>query len=274
MVRVPRFSTVSPGRSEVSSVLWNARATAVSYLLEPRDGRTANAWLYVCSDQSYALEKLPHAMRKNVRRGMQELRLSWMLLDEVLAHGAPAFCDTRGRNGLTDGTLENFHQRFGSWGSVPGHVFVGAWHGDRLAAFLSIMEVDDWAEIEGTFAVNDLRHTRPNDLLYFAVLQFYLARRRCRTVSAGTSSVQLEGNAEGLHTFKEKAGFEAYPVNRVVVLHPLLRPLANRFTLLGLEAALRLKPGDRRLRKASGLLAGLLGQYPTTVTSSDPTRTS
>ncbi|TME05646.1 MAG: hypothetical protein E6I80_16190 [Chloroflexi bacterium] len=42
----------------------------------------------------------------------------------------------------------------------------------------------------------------------------------------------------------------------------LLRPLANRVTLWGVNTALRLQPEDQRLKKARGLLASILGETP------------
>jgi hypothetical protein len=54
-------------------------------------------------------------------------------------------------------------------------------------------------------------------------------------------------------------GFEARAVHRAFVAHPLLRPLVNPLTLWGVNTALRLRPGNRRLKKAGGVLACMLG---------------
>ncbi len=74
----------------------------------------------------------------------------------------------------------------------------------------------------------------------------------------GGLSTLTDSNA-GLHIFKKKVGYEARPVYRAFALHPLLRPLANRFTLWSLNTALRLKPEDRHLKKAGNALACMLG---------------
>jgi len=258
MVRIPTCHLAPPTPGEVQRVLWRGRVATVSYLLDPDEHHPANAWLYVCTDRAYALDKLPHAMRKNVHRGLKELRIAPISSDQLLAHGVQAFCDTRRRNGLSDGTSEEFYRRFSLRARCPGHVILGAWKDDKLAAFLFITEVDDWAENEGPFSVDTLLNLRPNDVLLFWELSHFLTKGACCVVSAGTSSIQAESNAAGLHAFKTKVGFEARPVHRVFMLHPLLRPFANRLTLWGVNIALRFRPGDRRLKKAGGVLTYIL----------------
>jgi len=260
MVRVPVFHLVPPAVDEVDQVLRHGRTALVSYLTEPDEFHPANAWLYTCSDRSYALDKLAPAMRRNVRRGLRELRISWVRPEELIAHGTHAFCDTRRRVGLNDGTVEEFHRRFSLWAKCSGHVFLGAWKDDRLAAFLSITEVDDWAEIEGCFSADALLQFRPNDTLMYKALSRYLIEEQCRLVCYGLSSIQAESNAITLHAFKRKVGFEAKPVHRAFVLHPLLRPFARRWMLRGLNAALHAMPSGRRLKKAEGILASILGE--------------
>ena len=143
----------------------DARALVASYLLEPDRDHPANAWLYVCRDRDYSVDKLAPAVRRNVRRGSRELRIEPVTTDCLLANGFQAFSDTRGRVGVSDGTREVFTRRFEARGKCRGHVFLGAWHDQDLVAFLSITAVDDWAEIEGCFSSNAALGLRPNDTL-------------------------------------------------------------------------------------------------------------
>jgi len=135
---------------------------------------------------------------------------------------------------------------------------LGAWRDNALVAFVSIVDVDDWAEVEGCFSRNDCLSLRPNDTLMYTVLRTYLVERRYRQVSYGLSSIQPGGVSGGLHSFKTKVGFDALAVHRAFELHPILRPVANRVVSRGLNVLLRLKPKDRRLRKAAGVLSTLL----------------
>jgi hypothetical protein len=258
MVRVPKFYLAPPSSQEVRQVLWHGRAAIASYLLEPDEHHPANACLYLCTDHTYAWEKLPSAVRQNLRRGLRELSITPLTSAQLLAHGFPAFHDTRRRNGLNDGTIEEFYRRFTGFAKLPEIVYLGAWKGEQLAAFADITEVDDWADF-GCFSTDALLQYRPNDTLVYSILSRYLVERRYSLVSYGLSSVQKESNAAGLHRFKLKLGFEAHPVHRVFVPHPLLSPLINPLTLWGVSTMLRLKPGDRRLKKVQGVLTLLCG---------------
>jgi hypothetical protein len=196
-------------------------------------------------------------MRRNVRRGLQELTISALTSDQLLLHGVQPYCDTRRRVGLSDGTPEAFRRQFGWLSNCPAHNFIGAWKGDNLTAFLSITEVDDWAEI-GCFSRDAFLKLRPNETLFFHALSHYMTERQCRLVSYGLSSIQLKSSAAGLHAFKIKVGFEARPVHRAFVLNPFLRPFANRLTLWGLKGALKFIPRERHLKKAVGVLAQMI----------------
>ncbi len=258
MVRVPTFHLAPPPPEEVRKILWQGRAATVSYLCEPDQRHKANACLYICNNHAYGLDTLPSAMRRNVRRGQKELRLSLLTPEELLAFGAQAYCDTRQRQHLSDGNPAEFVRYFGPRTRCREHVFLGAWYGKELAAFLSLTEVDDWREIEGCFSRDSLLHLRPNDVLMYTALSRYLVEQKCRLVSYGASSIQPAGNIKGLHAFKTKVGFVPYLVHRAFVVHPFLRPLANRFTLWAMGRALQYRPTDRRLLKAVGILSLLL----------------
>jgi hypothetical protein len=253
--RIPIFRLAPPVPGEIDRSLKQGRALIANYLLKPDICHPHNAWLYVCTDQTYSLEKLVPAMRRNVRRGLAQFTIDFLTPEQVLENGLTAFCDTRRRNGLTDGTQEEFHRRFNMRTKCQAHVFLGAWSNDTLAGFVSATEVDDWLTIEGCFSTDTQLNSRPNDVLMYKVLSRYLVEEGRRLVSYGISSLQPGNNGEGLHAFKTKVGFKAHPVHRAFALHPLLQPLANRFTLWGLHIALSLGRGNRRLNKLYGTVA-------------------
>jgi hypothetical protein len=193
-----------------------------------------------------------------VRRGLKELTIAPLTSEQLLVHGVHALCDTLRRVGLSDGTSEEFQRYFTARASLPEVVFLGAWKENQLAAFLYITEVDDWVDVT-CFSMDALRQYRPNDALIYNALSHYLTGHGCRLVCNGISSIQAESNIAGLHAFKTKIGFEARPVHRAFVPHPLLRPIVNPLTLWSVNTILRFRPGDRRLRKVGGMLAYMLG---------------
>jgi hypothetical protein len=119
MMRIPHFHLVPPTAHEIRQVLWKGRVAIASYLMEPDEHHPANTWLYTCRDQTYTLEKLHANARRDVRRGLRELTITPLTSEQVLAHGAQAFFDTRYRNGLNDGTPTKFLQWFTDLARMP-----------------------------------------------------------------------------------------------------------------------------------------------------------
>jgi hypothetical protein len=257
--RIPTVHLAPPQPGEVGK-LFLLGTTLVTYVLAPDGNHPANATLYVSSDPDYGLHRLEEAARRNVRRGLQNLQIQRIAFDELLAKGAAAFCDTRRRNGLSDGTPWEFARRFSLRSRVRGHVILAARHQGAIAGFLSITEVDDWVEIEGSFSRTDLLQLRPNDALLYTALLHYLKDGKRRLVDYGISSVQDGREMAGLHRFKMKIGFEARPVHRAFILHPILRPLTSRGAIGAISRLKGLRPGDRRLAKLHGVLLSLGGQ--------------
>jgi len=270
MKRLPTFDLTVPTAAEVDSAMVATGALIASYVIEPSPRTPANAWLYLRGNRRYVLEERPTAMQRNVRRALREFLIAPLSASDVMRHGARAFCDTRRRNGLDDGTLRGFYRYFEHHVGRPGRAYLGAWRNGELAAFLTMVRVDDWAEL-GSFSVTSLLRYRPNDGLFSAALSDSLAHPACRVVCYGLSSVEADRETTGLHRFKVKVGFDAQRVHRAFVLHPRIRPFATRAAVAAahaaVHAALRLRPDSRRLKKIAGMLAGML-RLPSPVVAS------
>ena len=261
MMRFPRFEMgpVPPG--ELHEVLRESGAKVASYLIEPGPDRPANAYLYVCSNPSLDFDCLSTKRKSVVRKGIRELEIGPITIEQVLAYGAQPFCDMHQRNGLWGANAEQFQRQFRERAMSPAHVYFGAWKGEVLAGFVSVVEVEDWAEVDAFYSRNDYLKMSVNDALIFQVLKHYMRERNCRLVSSGISSVEQTGNKEGLHFFKTKIGFEAIAVHRAFGVQRLLRPFVNRATLAGVTLALRVMPRNRILKKAAGLLHCMLDKH-------------
>lgn len=257
-LRVPVFALNAPTQAELRQAL--RRALVVSYLQLPSAAQPANTVVYLCRDHAYTLDKLPAAMRRNVRRGMSALTIQPLSTETVLQQGYPAYADTRQRIGLSDFDRHSFESRFLARARSPANVYLGAWLDKRLIAFLSITEVADWVEFESLFSCTDTLEYRPNDTLLYKALHYYLVESPRALVSYGIRSVQSQAE-EGLHQFKLKVGFEACAVHRAFVMHPSVRPFINGLSHALLRHLLRRFPKNRLLRKAEGLVTTLRTQH-------------
>lgn len=261
MVRLPDFHTAPVSRHDARQVLRRSHTAVISFIVEPDAEHRPNAWLYLCRDQSYALNKLANEVKRHVRRAQGALRIGPIDWKTLLENGLMAYSDTRARVGLSDGSITNFRQRFEAFSSVPGHYVAGAWKGESLVAFMTLMVIDDWVAIEGSFSVSAELDQRPNNGLAHYVLDNFLVKQGFKTVCYGSSSIQESSQKSGLHAYKTRIGFEAKPVHRAFIVHPILRPLVNKITLWSLRTALRFNPADRRLLKAIGVVNYILSSH-------------
>jgi hypothetical protein len=124
---------------------------------------------------------------------------------------------------------------------------------------MAVIVVDDWVAIEGSFSTDNDRVFCPNDGLAHFLLRHFLAEGRSATVTYGLSSVQECDQCGGLHNYKRKVGFEAQPVHRAFVLHPMIRPFASPWALRSVKAIKEMFPGNRLVKKVGGVADMLLG---------------
>jgi len=234
----------------------SSRAALLDWIEPVSDLRPGNALLYTCEGPDYRLEALDTNARRDARRALRELAFRMVPVGELLTLGPPVFADCRRRNGLDDGGDQAFRDRFAGMVPEAGYAFLGAFREGRLAAFLSLLWVDDWVSI-GPYAHGAFRQSCPTDGLVHLALAHFLQARGVRVLSYGLSSLQERGSRQGLHAFKTKVGFRAQPVRRCFALHPLLAPLAAGWPRRGLQALLRRFPASRACRKTDGVL-GLL----------------
>lgn len=228
-------------------------AGIAGYLSDLGPADAATATLYVCRRGDYALAGLNEPVRRHVRRALRELTYAVVDRETLLREGRAAFRETRARTGLDDGTDEEFQHRFSRFYDQPGHHVLGAWRGDALVAYFTLVVVVDWVEIGGFSCDAHLEH-RPNNGLVHHILDHFLNERGFRVVSYGLSSLQADSNAEGLDHYKRRIGFIGDPVRRAIVLHPLLAPFVGRTSLSLVRALLARRPRNRLLKKAEGAL--------------------
>jgi|SRR5579864_9437660 len=251
MLRLPACALNVPTDEEIRNVFRHCHAAMLSYAVMPSTARPANAALYLCTDPTYSLEKLGKHARYDVRRGLKEFHIKFLEQSEVLRLGKQAYSDTLARTGLSVGHREPFECAFGR--PRPDKYYLGALRSERLAAFLQILEVDDWVCIGG-YSADEFLPLCPNNALVFHAVHHYLVEKKLRVIDYGLSSIQAVSNAEGLHRFKIKMGFEAVPVRRAFVVNPVLRPFVNRVSSALVKGMLRFSPRHPVLKKAEGAL--------------------
>lgn len=259
--RLPMECTQPPDADLVKSLLGRRGVWMVTYLLAPDESHPANCFDYVCRNPDYRLEALSSHARRDIRRGLRSFNVRLCTWDELAAKGYPAEVDTTVQHGYitpSSRVIRKFAQRRRRF---PLFEIWGAWKGEELAAWMSVIKVDDWAAIDVCRSrTARLRHC-PNNALLYAATRTLLVEEKRKYVSYGLSSLQVEVNDLAMHQYKVRMGYEAVPVWRTVALHWTLGPLLKpRAASLGWEAMAKLLPKLPALRRAAGLARLLSGR--------------
>lgn len=254
-VRFPIYNLTLPKEEEISELFKNKNCYLISYNLDALN-EDSQSYIYLCRNSHYSFENLPSNMQRNIKKARKEFDFKEVNKEEFFIKGFKSFHDTRKRIGLNDYTKNDFIISFNNWSSFSCNKIFGVFKGEELAAFITASEIGSWAEI-GLFSQTNFLNLRPNDLLVYNVIKYYLIERHFDFVGFGLSSIQLNQNRKGLHQFKVKVGFEAIPVKRVFQVNNKLFFLKSFYFKVLIKALLKLFPKSRKLKKIEGVLAGL-----------------
>lgn len=253
IARSPAFTLKEPSTSEIDSIFENLNPVIITYNVHAKNKN--NAYLYYTDDNDYKLEKLDATGRRFARKGKENFEIKFVEWDEIMNFGMKAYADTRSRNGLDDGTKDEFLKRMTSHSNNPAFKAIGAFtkQNKDFAAYLTVIEVDNWVEITSSYSDNDFLKLYPNNGLFDFALKFYLCDKKSKIVSYGVSSIQSKSNKDSLHVFKLRVGFNALPVNRVFITNPKYKFAFNKVSKSAIKMLLKFKKGDRNLLKLEGL---------------------
>lgn len=254
--RGPAFFLGEANNDEIKEVFKNLNPVILTYNTIGTE-EDSNAFLYVSRNYDYDMEKLDKNARRFTRTALKNFKFEFTGWDNILKNGYKAFADTRGRNGLSDGTKENFQRIFSECKRNPAYKSIAAFmQGDeKIHAFLQITEVGDWVEITSAYSENDYLKFCPNNGMFDAAFKYYLAEKRAKVVSYGLSSIQKSSKKDTLHDFKLRIGFDAVPVKRVFVVNPRYKPFINKYSHGIVKLLLKMFPHDRRINKLEGVMS-------------------
>jgi len=253
MTRFPNFNFEIPSQSELDEIVSLKNIFLASYVIEPKENFPANSVIYICSKNQYSPTKLSSSLQRNIRRAKKDLTIRQVNYDEFMTNGIQAYCDTRNRVGLNDGTEFHFQNKFSRFNEFKTYKIWGAFFDGKLIAYALVNEMECWAELSIYSLTNYLKQ-HPNDYLVFFILNHYLVERQFEFLNYGLSSIQLNSNKDGLHQFKVKFLFYPIPVHRIFYIRKNFKFLKNNFIKKSLRLVVKLNPQNRWLKKLEGVL--------------------
>jgi hypothetical protein len=261
LLRLPLecFDPVGP---EVAAGLLRKRGIwIVNHLQAAETPEASNGIDYVCRDAGYHLEQLGAHARRDVRRGLRSFVVRLCTWEEWDDQGYAAFADTERRHGNGEATVPGFRSLAARWRGAPFLEIWGAWQGDDLAAWMTVLKVDNWALVDLARSRTESLRLCPNNAVLYAATRSLLRDEGRRYVSYGTSSLQVGSDEASLHAYKVNMGYEAIPVTRVFTCRPAYRSiLESRSFSWALERLAAACPRSSAVRKLAGMSRLLSGR--------------
>jgi hypothetical protein len=222
---IPFHAELTLSATELDEV-FEAGAWVLRYPCPISIGR--KSYRSVCTDPDYALSTLGSTARRATRRGLERCTVRRLPFTELERHGGLE---------LSRSTLVRQHRRIPAdhdqywrrhYAAAGQNGFAECWAafaGDRLAAFLIAVTVDDCVYLPVLKSSSEHLPQYPNNALVYSFTRDALDRPGVKEVSWGLES--LLPSLAGLERFKQGMGFER-------------RPIGQRIEMTGwLNAALR-----------------------------------
>lgn len=247
-VKYPVYHFEQVDKDELNRIFKKTNAPVISYSILNPNG---NVFWYVCKHISF--ESLKATQRRDISKAANDLVIKDIDIETLINSGFEAYSDTRKRVGLSDFNKNDFTNRFSKQKHTKANFYIGAFQGEYLQAFVSLIIFNNKVEIEGVFSKNEALPLCVNNYLNFAVTHYFLNVQKIDLVSYGFSSIQ-EGDFDGLHRFKLKCGFEAIPVQRIFVINPKYKIFINGISLKLAKSIIHLFPDNRIARKLNGVI--------------------
>ncbi len=222
---LPDQVSIKCRREDVQEFLRRENGALVRYPSDGQAGLPCGA--YVIQDREYAMQKLQKRTRNFVRRGLESCEVRPVERKELLVQGLELNLDTMARHGRRRpefGDPQMWARTVEAVYTTKGSECWGAFVGDRLASYVMCCRDAGWEHLLIQMSRVELLKSYPNHAIDYYLIERAMSMPEVQGVCLGSLPLR---QSEGLHNYKLRMGYEVLPQRAVVVVHPLLSPLAT-----------------------------------------------
>lgn len=202
-------------------------ALILRHTCAPGDG--APSFEFVCDDKNFGLASLAPDARRRARRGLDSCVVKPISFETLAAEGAAINRSVLARHGRGK---KSFLADDAQWkkyvalcAAVSNTKAFGAFVEGRLCAIALMLLVDDYSYFYHTHAHTEFLKHSPMNALIFTVTREMLANPSISCVSQGIEPIFGRGD---LQHFKLAMGYRQRPIDRKILVNPVLRPFLVR----------------------------------------------
>jgi hypothetical protein len=255
LMSLPYQRMLHPEPDELRHMLHDTRAFGARFPSLVWTGLESG--LYVLRPGPYDISTLHVKHRPRVRRAQKCFEFRPAQKTELIDQGRTLNLSTMARQ-------ERYDPEFGDRGrwerlveaafACPGISIPAVFAGSRLSAYMIVCREDGWLHILHQMSRLEDLPDFPNHLLTYSVTAQAAADPSLEAVSYGYVPLF---EADGLHEYKLRFGYQFVPHRSAIQLHPAIRTVAEHpVTRSVLRLARRLRPADQRLETIESVLNG------------------
>lgn len=248
----PYHWLIEPPEAELRGFLRQTKALALRYSTPLSASCGKLSYHVVFEGPSFDLASLPRQARQNVRKGMEFARVERISMTELMEEGWRLRSETLARQGRQQAEDLDWWRRVCMCAEdLPGFEAWGAIHEGELVSSMLAFACDDcYTFLLQQSASAHLKHGI-NNTIFYCITNQVLQRPEIRRVFVCLHSLDAPPDVD---EFKFRMGYTPKPVRQRIVVHPLLAPLFNRFSLSLVTRMLGYRPGNPTLAKAEGMI--------------------
>jgi hypothetical protein len=261
LMSLPYHVMLNPDPVEVRNMLRDTKTFGARF---PSLGWTGlESGLYVLRKRNYDIGSLHPKHRPRVRRALQCFDVRTAEKAEIVDQGWALNVSTMTRQGRYDsefGDRRRWERFLEAAFRCPEITFPAAFHGRRMAAYMATCREEKWLHILHQMSRQEDLPNFPNHLLTFAVTKQATVDASLEAVCYGYVPLF---EADGLHEYKLRFGYEMVPHSSAIQLHPALNVVLNQSAVRGLvRAARRIRHDNQQLETFETILEGARSSAP------------
>jgi hypothetical protein len=235
LMSLPYQAMLNPQPRELSRLLRETRTVGARFPSLEWNGLESG--LYILRPGHYDLDSVHAKHRPRVRRGLECFQIRTATKSQLLTQGWALNHSTMARQGRYDpefGDKRRWQVLVEAAFTCTEISFPAAFAGSRMAAYMVVCREHGWLHILHQMSRQEDLPNFPNHALTFAVSQHACADESLEAICYGCVPLF---EADGLHEYKLRFGYELIPHHSAIQLHPVIAPLLTSPVTYGVVRA-------------------------------------
>ncbi len=247
----PYHWIITPQPQELARFLIGNWAIGVRYSTPLTAAAGSISYHCIYENGSYDLIDLPRRARGAVRKGLRNVAVEQISVEQLADEGWNLRLDTIKRQGRKDEQQEWWRGMCLAACGLPGFEAWGAICRGRLVAALLAISCDECYTLLYQQSATEYLHSGANNALAYVVTHDAINRPGTAKVFYGLESLNA---ADDVDTFKLRMGYTATPLRQRVAFHPWLSPFFRQYSYRLAKSLVHRYPDRAALSKIEGML--------------------